>query len=51
MSYFRVRFDGYIEEEFDDRSKAVERFLYVFEQISEEHLTIEEWDEENKAWK
>lgn len=50
MSYFRVQFQGYLEDEFDNADEAVEAFFEILDTVDSVSFTVEEWNEELQEW-
>lgn len=50
MSFFRVHYDGYMEEEFDDADEAASAFIDHLDSVETPDLIVEEWNEETGEW-
>ena len=50
MSYLRVEYDGYLEDEFEDRDEAIEKFLEMLQDVDKNNITVEEWNQEEYRW-
>lgn len=50
MSYFRLSYEGYLEDNFLDRDSAIESFLDILNSADVDDLNVEEWNEETQEW-
>lgn len=51
MPFFRVQLQQYIEDEFDSKEEAVERFLeFLEDRVGGDDLTVEEFDDDTAEW-
>lgn len=47
MPYYRIQYDGYMEDEFDCKETAIAHFFEALDaSLDENSLTVEEWDGE-----
>jgi hypothetical protein len=52
MPYYRVSYDGYIEDTFDDKDQAAEAFVNSIGDIEDliNEVSVQRFDEELERW-